>query len=308
MVVRDALDHPVFDIDATNVYFSQDSRILSCPLPGCGSTAPRQVGALAANVHGSGSGFLRVGGGNLFFMVDATSGTSGPNLVVCPTGAGCSAPPPVIGSAGHQSFGGGFAAAGAEFYWTWYKDIRHVTCSTPGTCVDDESYYRGTQYAEAPLTADGSYVYFLGFGTTTVLQRCPAVGPCVPATVGTMQKAITALQVQDNKVWVLSTGDDGYVNGSIRTCRGNVSDCTGEQFAANLPFPTAFTVDPNAVSWLNRDPAGGLPASSIVSCPLGGCNGGPRTLAAAQPGARALRSDDGFVYWSNDTQILRVAK
>ena len=51
-----------------------------------------------------------------------------------------------------------------------------------------------------------------------------------------------------------------------------------------------------------------VPPSSIVGCPLGGCNGGPRTLAAAQAGARGLRSDDGFVYWATSTQILRVAK
>ena len=43
-------------------------------------------------------------GGNVFFMVDATSGTSaGPNLDVCPTEAGCATPPPPVGNVVHTS-------------------------------------------------------------------------------------------------------------------------------------------------------------------------------------------------------------
>ena len=308
-VLRDGLSYPVFDVDATTLYFHSGDKVLSCPLAGCGALAPHQIGAITAPIlGGNAGGVLLAGGGNVVFMADALTGTSGPNLQACPIQAGCTTPPLLLKSTAHQGFSGGYAMDGGDAYWGWYKDVQHSTCDGLGACSAAENLLAAALVMPAPLAADASGVYFADPAAPSDLLRCPRSGACTPETVAASAPAFTALQARSGKVYMLASGRDGYNDGAIRSCPEGATGCTPALLVGNQSFPLAFTVDGNAVSWLLRDaPAGGAPMS-IVTCPVAGCSGGPRLLAAGQIGAYGLRSDDRFVYWATPTQILRVAK
>lgn len=309
MVVRDGLTTPVFDIDDQSLYFHSGDKILSCPLDGCGALAPRQLGAAGAAVYGGSSlGLLLVGGGAFYFMADATSGTGGPWLHDCPLQGGCATPPDILAQAAHQSFSGGFALTGADFYWGHYKDLHRATCGASG-CAQ-EVLWSGTTLAPAAIAADAASVWFVDQALPTTLLRCPRTGTCTtPEPVATGLQAPSRLAARGGRVWVMAPGRDGFGEGTIRSCPAGGGACTPALFANALPFPLSIAVDDDAVTWLNRDAVGGIgPPAVIMTCPATGCAGGPRALASNQVGAYGLRSNARFVYWATPTQILRVAK
>lgn len=306
VVVRDALDHPVFDVDDTDVYFSSGNKLLSCPLGGCAGKPPRQVGSVPYDIQKAPNGALRVGGGNVIFV--SSSPDQGQDfLYQCATSTGCSTPPNHVGGSGNQAFGTAFFIHGADVYWTVHRLLDHVSCTPAGVCTSAEGIYTSASPNTGVVTADDAGVYFTETLDSGVILRCPTSGSnCVPTTIGTTAKSVTQLAAQGQKIWILSSGTDGYLDGSIRTCPTNDPTCSGTLFADRLPFPTEFAVDANAVTWINRDGYGGKP--EIVTCPIGGCAGGPRTLAKVDTDANGLRSDERFVYWATSTQIVRVAK
>jgi len=305
IVVRDGLSFPVFDIDDANLYFHSGDKILSCPLDGCGALAPRQIGAISAAIYGGdlNGGFLLVGGGNLFFMAEATSGSSGPWLHACPLQTGCSTPPEIVARGALQGFSGGFAISGGDFYWGHYKDVHHAAPFNP-----PETLYSTAVAAPSVMAADAASVYFPDPVTPTSLLRCPRTGTCVPDVVAQNLATPTRLAVRGGRVYLLASGRDGFGDGTLRTCPAGAPGCAPANFAGPLPFPLSLAVDDVSVSWLNRDGVLGGPPYTIVTCPVTGCAGGPRGLASNQLGAYGLRSSARFVYWATPTQILRVAK
>lgn len=305
-VVRDALDHPVFDIDDGNVYFSSGNKLLSCPLGGCAGASPRQIGSVAYDIQKAPNGALRVGGGNVIFV--SSSPDQGQDyLYQCATSTGCTTPPAHIGSSGNQAFGDAFVVHGSDVYWTINRLLDHASCAPSGACTSPEGLYPSVSPITGVVAADDAGVYFTEKSDSGIILRCPTSGSgCAPTPIGTAAKSVTQLAAQGQKVWILSSGGDGYVDGSIRTCPMNDPTCSGTLFADRLPFPTEFAVDANAVTWINRDGYGGKP--EIVTCPIGGCAGGPRTLAKVEADANGLRSDERYVYWATGARILRVAK
>ncbi|HEY1957135.1 MAG TPA: hypothetical protein VGH28_16055, partial [Polyangiaceae bacterium] len=80
-------------------------------------------------------------------------------------------------------------------------------------------------------------------------------------------------------------------------------------FVTKQPYPTHLVADASGVYWFNFDaPLNSSNASQIVTCPLSGCGGGPRSVATNQTGLTLMRSDASFLYWATGSQILRVAK
>jgi hypothetical protein len=312
MVVRDGLEYPVFDIDATNVYFHTADKILSCPLAGCSGGLPRQIGAIAGPINPSNvGGVLLVSGGNVFFLADdpRPNTTGSPYLLVCSIASGCATPPAEIQRAGLQSFSGAFAVdGGSNIYFGYYRYLQVATCATPGSC---NTWARIVDSPPASwvtaLAADASGAYFPAPGSPTTLQRCPGPTACTPITVGTVP-AFTQVMVRNGTVYLLVPGREGYSEGRIVTCPAASTSCTAATFVGWQSYPQSFTVDATAVSWFNRDASAGGASATMVTCPNSGCTSGPRVLAAGQTGAYGLRSDDRFVYWATPTQILRVAK
>ncbi len=217
MIVRGGLVNPVFDISATAVYFGEADKILSCPLGGCGGAAPTQIGAITASLlqGAGGGGVMLVGGGNVFFMAESLSGTSGPYLHVCPIQTGCPPAPAVLQAAAHQAFTNGFAVADLDVYWGWYKYYEHSACTAPGVCPPGEALLNvtttdaGGAANPGPVAVDSSRVYFPQPGTSTVLEACPRSGACTPTVLGTVPP-FQQLAVRNGLVYLLSSGRDGY--------------------------------------------------------------------------------------------------
>jgi hypothetical protein len=311
VVVVDALTDPVFDIDATKIYYNSADKVLSCPLAGCGNLSPTQIGAITAQIYGhSNGGAMLVGGGNVFFMADALTGTSGPYFHVCDIAGGCPSAPTILQAGSHQGFLNVYGINGGDTYVGWYKYLEHFHCTGPATCNAVEHTLGGGDAGNFPYSvpiAVGSSAIYMGAMTNqSTLVSCPLSGAdCTPTTLGGIGPTLIDLAVSGNLVWILETGADGYTNGSIKTCP-TTGPCTPTTFVTNQPFPLGFAVDATDVSWFTRD---GLPdPADIVTCPVTGCKGGPRLLASKQTGAYGFKSDGKFVYWATPTQILRVAK
>jgi len=90
--------------------------------------------------------------------------------------------------------------------------------------------------------------------------------------------------------------DNGYVYGYV-----GASEPVWQQeiFAEGLAGPAADAV--NVYFLADQGPGTGNPVPhlwDVMACPIGGCGGGPITIASAQPAAASIVSDGANVFWA----------
>lgn len=315
MVVVDNLTKPVFDVDATELYYgdSAGNTILACPKGGC-ALQPKQLAQTGALYASDAAGILMISGKNFAFVADQASHVARPTLFVCDV-EGCSPSPSYVFYGGLIVPAGSYAASGQDWYWVIGTSLSHENC-TDGTCSTGAAeimFDFGTSLDTIALGTDGTNVYFVSPSATTAtaadaLESCPMTGTCKPTVLYSAAHGVEATSVYGKQIYMLLPGGQGgYPNGVIETCPTSGA-CTPVKFIDKQPHPTLMTVDSSGVYWFDYDPAPGGAPSQIVTCPLSGCQGGPRTLATNQTGTLVLHTDDKFVYWATHTQILRVAK
>lgn len=309
VVVVDSLDHPAFDVDATQVYFGKGANLLACPKSGC-TVSPAQIATLGNGVYSFGAyGGVYVGTSNVAFMGEQLPGKAA--LFVCST-AGCPVSIPVLQSAGLQSPPSHVTHLGEDFYWSYYKQIGHAACTGPNTCTT-ETLVNLAVNTDSLVAVDANNAFFSTPPTYTpgnALVRASKSGPSQTPTVvwpGPLSASFTALAAYGGQLYVVNTGQSGNPNGSILTCA--TSGCAQlTKFIDQRAFPTLIAVDASGVYWFDSEQPNVGDAAAILTCPLSGCVGGPKVLATKQTGTGVLHVDDKFVYWATATQISRVAK
>lgn len=315
MVVVDNLTKPVFDVDATQVYYgdSAGNTLLACPKAGC-TLQPKQLAQVGAIYAPDAAGIVMVSGKTLAFVADPASHTARPSLFVCDVG-GCPASPSYTFYAGLSYPTGSYASSGQDWYWALNKSIYHENCAgdSCSTTGSEALFDFGVAVGKVALSADDTNIYFVSPQNTSTtaagaLESCPKAGACAPEVLYSAASGVEATTVHGGKVYMLVPGGQGgYPNGYIETCPTS-GTCTPARLLDKLPHPTLMAVDSSGVYWFDYDPVPNGVASQIATCPLSGCLGGPRTLAKDQDGTLVLHTDAHFVYWATATQILRVAK
>ncbi|HMI87820.1 MAG TPA: hypothetical protein VK550_27245 [Polyangiaceae bacterium] len=122
-------------------------------------------------------------------------------------------------------------------------------------------------------------------------------GPGVPTIMASNQYGASAIAIDETRVYWAEAG----VNPQQRTENGVVRSCAKEDCASTLITyaieqlsVNMMVVNDTHVFW-NTAPINNLTRSSIVACPLAGCNGQPIGIV---PGPNALRFavDESFIY------------
>ncbi|HEX2568453.1 MAG TPA: hypothetical protein VH877_02765 [Polyangia bacterium] len=283
-------------VDATDIYFTAGSRVLTCPASGC-VVAPRQIADTVQDALQ-----IVVANGTVFFESAPVQSTYRPTLYHCPL-AGCPSPieslfgPTLSGFESLQAIGDSvYLFALDSGYWK-------ITCApNGGACASPQQLIgRSIQHT----STDGTNIFFIDPNNSSALTVCPGTGCTTGTSLAANQTSVTQTLVFQNIVYTLSPGPSGGVPvGVIATCSAGGCNGTPANFIRSQPYPIEMTVDSSGVYWIASDDG------TLRTCPLTGCVGGARILASGQSGARSLALGPGFVYWidGSNTSILRVAK
>jgi hypothetical protein len=289
-------------VDQTQIYFSQGNKLLACPKSGC-VLQPTQLDDMG--VDGYPITGVMVTNGSLFFVSAPTQATERDSVFMCPL-AGCPSPAPTIVHSGLQGLWWYGNAGNDVYYSVDGKQTSRLSClPNAGACATGS-----VVVPETPdlLVANSSEIYF---SDTLGLQKCPYAG--CPGTTSTATGATVLTSTVPTNVryfagtglLYMSFGDANHFgSGAIRTCSTDSCDSqTPKTFASGRDVISGLTVDANGVTWVET--------STIYTCPITGCVGGPRMLAG---GITAMNvqpvTDDAFVYWIDDANgtVKRVAK
>jgi hypothetical protein len=259
---------------------------------------------------------VRTANGSVLFVSAPGQNTERPTLYICPE-AGCPTPVPEVAL---PDFSGPseVATVGDDIYWIDPDaGLRKRTCAPNGGVCMPTVQIAGRGLSA--LSVSGTEVFFgdtmaNGFG----LAKCPSTG--CPAAPALPTKLTTAAFMQsvffDGLVYLVRPGRNELPEGAIETC--TPTDCNGGTptiFVNGRMGPTNLVIDRSGLYWLEvTDPTVGAVVYSVRTCPITGCVGGPRQLAANVK-ARSLVVDDNFVYWidgapgvAGPSPIMRVAK
>ena len=305
-IVVDALVYPVFDVDATNVYFNKGSQQIydleSCPSAGC-KLQPTKLGTPGDIYTANQGGAMQLMGANIAFFGELSTNPGRERLFACDQVNGCGTAPVTLTNAGLQSFDSDFTTTGNDVYYTYYKNLMHASCSAGNTCSTAEILIAGAStWPRIGLSADSSGVYYVD-PTTHALEKCATTGTCTPtAMTSALSTNVKNTYAYNNTIWILDSNASGYAKGIITSCPNTGFCTTPAMFINNQHYPTMLHVDADGVYWYDSD------TMDITMCPLTGCKPSTTTLVTNAPIVTALRTDAKFVYWGTDTQILRVAK
>ena len=221
VVLAQNLSNPVFDIDATTLYFSSGTKVLSCPITGCVLT-PTQLEDTQTEVYGSNdaSGVMEVANGNFFYVADPIQNTIRPTLFTCPI-SGCTTPMPLHNSGLLGGFPGAWGKGPQTTYWMIYKQLSFSTCTGEGQCSGEAAILSGfaAQVGSAqPITADANNVFFV-HPDTSALTSCPATGTCAsPATLLASAGTYKQIAVTGTNIYMVRSGTEGGIPADRSRC------------------------------------------------------------------------------------------
>lgn len=288
-------------VDQTQIYFSNANKLLACPKSGC-VLAPTQLDDMGTSGYPVGN--VLVTNGSLFFVSAPTQSTERDSVYLCPL-AGCPSPATIIAHGGLNGLYW-FGNAGNDVYYSIdAKQVSRLSCQpNAGACTTGSPVV-----PEIPnvLVANSSEIYFVD---TLGLQKCPYAG-CPGTATATGATVLTSL-VPTGIVFSAGTGlvymafgnMNQFGSGAIRTC--TMATCDAQMpkvFVSGRDVVTGLTVDATGVYWVET--------STLYTCPITGCVGGPRTLATGITATTVQPvTDDAFVYWIDDAAgtVKRVAK
>lgn len=286
----DGLDAPAaLAVNANAIFWTEKSRVRSCPLPlGC-VLEPRLVADAYSRLEAIG-----VTEDDVYFT-GCRACDDHHDLRRCPV-TGCPEPSPIVRFSLHRY--DEILIGKTRAYWREYTEAivgcEHADCA--GTDVRWGFMSFGGELAGS--ATDGDTVYVKPFGGD--LRACDDANGCaLPQVLPDTAAVEPPFVVHGGRAYWLA---DGPTTGQVRTC--DLASCGfGTTFAADAYGGTEIEVDDTGVYWLN--PAAG----TLRHCPLDGCPpGGAAVLASGRAGAKALTLGPGFAYWIEGNAIYKLAK
>lgn len=284
------LDAPAaLAVNATAIFWTERTRIRSCPLPlGC-ALEPRLIADVYSRLEA-----IAVTEEAVYFT-GCRACDDHHDLRRCPV-AGCPEPaPPVMFTAASL---GEILIGSTHAYWHASTDAlfgcAHADCA--GTLARWSFVDLGGELIAT--TIDGATVYAKPAGAE--LRACPEAAGCdAPEILPNSLAIAPPFRVHDGVAYWLV---EGPTTGLVRACA--VADCGfGATFAADNRGSTELEVDDTGVYWLNPS------AGTLRHCPRTGCPpGGAAVLASGRTGPKELTLGAGFVYWIEGNTLLKLAK
>ena len=208
--------------------------------------------------------------------------------------AGCGCAPTCIAAVDDPT---GLTVAGGNVYWTEY-DVGLIAACPAAGCASGPTTFASSQVGPTAVAVDATGIYWTN--TNGTLLRCASTScPGGPEKLwlGTGTEAQTTALAADarNLYW---TNGNPLGTGSVMQCVKSTCAGTTTVLASGRNAPRGIAVDGWNVYW-SED-------GSIYECALGGCNGAPTVVAAADGPAVAV--DGVHVYASNKDAILVIDK
>ena len=306
MAIATNVSSPIsLSVSGTSVFWMVDTEVQRCPVTGCTTQYPGDVGdgVHVAKYSTSGASYITADNTNVYFVGwTSDNGTNG--IYYCAL-AGCGLYPP-SGLATSDDYALEVAGNTKNLYWLNGSDgfLMRVRKS------DGNAKNLGIPYLTSlfDVAADDGHVL--------ITDSSAAVNGGGLYVCGDPQNDCTTfVKLLDDARNVTTNGTLAFVSQSTNAivscdltngCSGSGTPVTPSE--AGL---VAITADASAVYWAIK---GSGSNGTIRACALPDCPGGPRTLASNQSNPRSIVNDQDFVYWANGGttantgSIMRVRK
>jgi hypothetical protein len=308
LAIATAVSSPItLSVSGPSVFWVVDTEVQRCPITGCTTKYPGDVGdgVHVPKYSQTGPYYIDTDTTNVWWPGYTTDYTQ-QSIFYCAV-AGCGGnPPSAVAGVSGDNYSTQMTGNTANLYWvngnngtvTRVRKSDKTSLNLPipyltslANIAADDNHVLITD-SSAPVNGGGLYV-------------------CSDASTDCAGKFALLL---DTAQYVTTNGTLAVVNqpssGAIVTCDLSAG-CSGSGTVLTMGEMnvSAITADANAVYWAIG--TGG----TIRTCPLPSCAGGPQTLASAQLTPRSIVNDPSFVYWANQGtttantgSIMRVAK
>ncbi len=306
MAVGSNLSNPIsLSVSGQSVFWLVDQQVQRCPITGCTSQYPGDVGdgVHVLKFSSYGPSYIQADTTNVWWVGYTTDYTL-PSVFYCAL-AGCGGLNPSAISAAGDNYSTQMVGNAEAVYWLNGNNgtVTRVRKSDHNVANLTLPYLT----ALANLAADDDHVLITD---SSAPVNGGGVYVCKDAKTDCAGKFTLLL---DTAQYVTTNGTLAVVNqqstGSIVTCDMN-NGCAGSGtvLATNESGVVALTADASNVYWAIQG------AGTIRACSLPSCAGGPQTIASAQAKPHSIVNDGNFVYWANEGatattgSIMRVRK
>jgi hypothetical protein len=311
MPIATSVSSPIsLSVSGSSVFWVIDTEVQRCPITGCTTTYPGDVGdgVHVPKYSQTGPYYIATDTTNVYWPGYTTDYTMQSIFFCAVAGCGGTAPAALPGI-GSDNYATQMTGNTANLYWV---DGNNGTV-TRIRKSDKTQLNLPIPYltALANIAADDNHVLITD---TSAPVNGGGVYVCKDATSDCVGKFTLLL---DTAAYVATNGTLAVVNqpstGSIVTCdMGAGCSGTGTVLASGEMGVSALAADTNAVYWAIK---GTGTNGTIRTCPLPNCTGGAQTLATSQSTPRSITNDTSFVYWANQGtttansgSIMRIAK
>jgi len=280
-------------VDATTVYWTTTTQVLSCPLAGnCGTGVVMYTAPLSSQVYGlalppstSTYGGFVYAGFNVHhlnvtpYLVQVTKSSLAAKVIALPS---------TIGNPADLAFDPVNA-------WLYVADAGNGTLARFAPDGTQASVVLGSLRNPVSLAVDSADVY-VGDPNGTV-SFCPLTGSC-----GAGGPALTGLGTDSAAVY--SDGTHLWAAGQSAVYRCGAAQICGAPaaFAGGQSGPQSIVADASDVYWAD--------GTSIKRCPITGCPGLPTDYVSGINPADTwgLAQDVFAIYWRDQTGVHKIAK
>jgi len=264
--------------DGTNVAWAEATAIKTCPITGCGATAPAPINA--APITDPVGDALTLDQGSVYWL-------SGTLIQRCPL-TGCAdnetfatLPPNAIGDWSQVAVHAGIV----------YGETRTAVYQCPvGGCAQTPTaiFGRPDDWG-TPFAVDDTGIFISITGEGYGTYYCP-FGGC-PPTIGAPLSTPGGSRLAAVNGTVFMWDQQGNITSCPSTgCPGGVTS-----LATGQTTLTSLGADASGVYWTTSDGTTG----SVFKCALPACAGGPSALATAQANPVSLNVSEHYLVWAN---------